>query len=88
MPKGRCGMCGSEDVELIKGQDLFVCAYCAPGEPQDMDARLLKAMNRKLNEIERDLLVVCPEIEREDPARRHLESVLKVLARRLHIKFV
>jgi hypothetical protein len=86
MPKGRCAMCGSEDVELIKGQDLFVCAYCALGEPEGVDRNLLKTANRKLNEIERELLVVCPEIERQDPARRHLESVLKVLARRLHIR--
>jgi hypothetical protein len=86
MPKGRCAMCGTEDVELIKGQDLFVCAYCALGEPEGVESKLIRATNSKLNEIERELLVVCPEIERQDPARRHLESVLKVLARRLHIR--
>jgi hypothetical protein len=88
MPKGRCPTCGGEDVELIKGLDSLLCAYCALGEPQGVGAKLLKATNRKLNEIERDLLAVCPEIEREDPARRHPESVLRVLARRLHTKLV
>jgi hypothetical protein len=84
MPKGRCGMCGTEDVELIKGVDSFVCAYCALGEPEGVESNLIRATNSKLNEIEGHLLVVCPESEREGSARRHLESVLKVLARRLH----
>jgi predicted GH43/DUF377 family glycosyl hydrolase len=85
MPEGRCDMCGVEDVDLVQAFDLFVCPYCALSDPDKVDRMLLKSVNRKFNEIEKEMLLICPEFSRDLSAKRHFENMFKVLARRLHV---
>jgi hypothetical protein len=85
MPKGRCDMCGVEGVDLAQAFDLFVCPYCALSDPAVVNRGLLKTVNRRFNEIEKEMLLVCPEFSRDLAAKRHFETMFKVLARRLHV---
>lgn len=85
MPKGRCDMCGAEDVDLTQAFDPYVCPYCAVSDPDSVSRNLLKTVNRRFNEIEKEMLLVCPEFSRDVAAKRHFQNMFKVLAKRLHV---
>jgi len=85
MPKGRCDMCGVEDIDLAQAFDVFVCPCCALSDPEKVERTFLKSVNRRFNEIEREMSLVAPEASRDLAAKRHFENMFKVLARRLHV---
>jgi hypothetical protein len=85
IPKGRCDMRGAEDMDLVQAFDRFICPYCALSDPDKVDRMLLRSVNGRFNEIEREMLLVCPEFSRDLSAKRHFENMFKVLARRMHV---
>jgi len=85
MPKGRCDMCGAEDIDLVQAFDRFICPYCALSDPDKVDNSSLKKLNRRFNEIEKEMLRIFPDLTEDLTVRRHFEDMFKVLARRLHV---